>query len=448
MPEFGPPQPGWYEDPDDPKRSRWWTGAEWGPRSAGSDAPDGVAAPRLGEEPPNSFETLAQESTATPRDGDGAFQEEGPSAQLGHGEQPSRREAAPASAPTRSPGWFPDPRDPDRLRYWDGSDWDDSQSIVGPTEPAQSGVGAPDSIATEMPQSSENTARERKPLTEAEEKQLKPGSKEWGLLVLSALGFGAGALAGIRLWVAVVVAIIAAGAIVARNDLLYRSPRHADPVRSDGLQLSIFGAIWLIIVILFTVGSSSPPDDVALQDNGEQEQSGHEEATDAGSDDGLPTDADVEQGEGTVEEAPVPEESDEPLTLPERINQSLSPPNRDVSFLTENENSRVVLIEDGQDLLALVALNDNLSNRLIRSAAQRDTARIAEEAQKEPEFVGTLTVSLSFPLIDQFGNAEETIVATVTYRRETLDRMNFSNILPENFWDLADARQVHPVFSE
>jgi hypothetical protein len=53
--------------------------------------------------------------------------------------------------------------------------------------------------------------------------------------------------------------------------------------------------------------------------------------------------------------------------------------------------------------------------------------------QQGHECVGTLTVSLSFSLVNQFGNAEATVVMTASCRRETLGKMTFSNIQPGTF---------------
>lgn len=186
--------------------------------------------------------------------------------------------------------------------------------------------------------------------------------------------------------------------------------------------------------VIFFLDSTSAPGDSATDTTQTQEETEAESPT-------VP--------EPEFESAPVEEQAeapdDEPASLDALLAETLGPANRDVSFLTEEAGRRAVLVEEGDNLLVLVALNDNLSSRLIRSSAQRDTVRVAETMQQQPDFNGTLTLSMYFPLVDQFGNAEETVVVTVSYTRETLDRINFSNLIRANIWDIADARQIHPT---
>ena len=292
-----------------------------------------------------------------------------------------------------------------------------------------SSVGASDAAQSTA------VAISQKPLTAKEEKQLNPGSKEFGVVTLVALGAGSGALAGVRFWIALLVGVIVAGAISGRNDLLSRSANHPSPSRSDGRQLALFGAVWLVTVLLFTVGSTSTPNEPVPDSTSEEEET--ESSSSATPD---PDAGQVEEHDTVTDE--------EPPSLSDLLSEVLGSPNRDVSFLTAEPGRRVVLIEDEADLLVLVALNDNLSSRLIRSSAQRDTVRVAETMQQQPDFDGTVTLSMYFPLVDQFGNAQETVVATVSYTRETLDRINFSNLVRANIWDIADARQIHSVLSE
>lgn len=51
--------------------------------------------------------------------------------------------------------------------------------------------------------------------------------------------------------------------------------------------------------------------------------------------------------------------------------------------------------------------------------------------------------SVSFPLVDKFGNSSESIVARGTYFRDTVDRINFDNIIPEDAFKVADDVLLH-----
>ena len=239
----GPPPPGWYEDPEDASRSRWWTGAEWGPRATHPDDP---------KDPPSTFERGPADTGSGSADGEG---------------DPN---ALDAFDPKRSAGWYPDPQDQDRLRYWDGNDWNDHQSADDSSEHAAPNPGQLSS-ATGTESQMAGIAVAKKPLTAREEKQLRPGSKELGIAALIALGAGSGALAGFRIWIALVAAVIVSAALFGHNDLLHRSPKHPSPARSDGRQLAVFWSAWITAALFFAVGSTSEPSDSATDTNVAQE---------------------------------------------------------------------------------------------------------------------------------------------------------------------------------
>lgn len=44
------------------------------------------------------------------------------------------------TAPTRAPGWYPDPDRPGEERYWDGARWGTASRHVRPAESSESGM--------------------------------------------------------------------------------------------------------------------------------------------------------------------------------------------------------------------------------------------------------------------------------------------------------------------
>ena len=430
-----PPPPGWYEDPENAAQSRWWTGTGWGPRGASEQTaevsksssdpslPDTTtdefdsgtgpsdSSPATREEALNRAWTLRQEAIAVAETITTAGIDEKQGLENRYRVLIDEADAIGVPAPTRALGWHPDPHDEERLRYWDGADWDDDQQ-----QP-------PDLSETEPVQSVNNTG-------------LSTIERPFPAFALAAQGVVAGLLSGFRIWAALLFALLS-WAFTTGLDTRINKPKAA-------LLLGAFATAMSILVAVTFSGTEQPADDAidaAQADKDMPLPDSMPDSNPAGEDQAT-------ESESSIPGAPDDVSVDEPAALDDLIAEALGSPNRDVSFLTEEPGKRVVLVENGNDLLVLVALNDNLSNRLIRSSAQRDTVRVAETMQQQADFNGTLTVSMYFPLVDQFGNAQETVVVTVSYTRDTLDRINFANLIRANIWDIADARQIHPTLQD
>lgn len=433
MSSSGPPPPGWYEDPEDASRSRWWTGTEWGPRAVVEQSAD---APKISGDL-EEVETTAAESdsgteTSVPaqraldessnpvtdsRHETPAVSEQQSAGVGGEGEglaKPSRvlidkAGAAAGPTPTRSPGWYPDPRDRERLRYWDGADWNDDQPSASRISEGEQG----------LPIGPIRPSGDRRPFP---------------AFALAAQGVVSGLLSGFRIWVALLFALLAWAGTTGNDTRIDK--------RKAALVLGSFAIATSILVAITFSGTEQVGDFAADEVQADEGTPPADPVPDSDSprEDTAPSSETVEE-EGEVQD-------DAPSSLDDLLVEALGSPNRDVSFLTAEEGRRAVLVQDGNDLLVLVALNDNLSNRLIRSSAQRDTVRVAEVIQQQPDFGGTLTLSMYFPLVDPFGNTEEVVVVTVSYTSQTLERINFSNLVRSNIWDIADARQIHPTLQD
>lgn len=96
------PEPGWFPDPWDARRERYWDGAEW------------AAQWRVrGSQP--------QQPTPSVR-------------------------PVPAAPPTRKAGWYPDPSDNEQEVYWDGSGWHGRRAVDPEYTPPTSNPGPTDGV--------------------------------------------------------------------------------------------------------------------------------------------------------------------------------------------------------------------------------------------------------------------------------------------------------------
>lgn len=58
----------------------------------------------------------------------------------------------------------------------------------------------------------------------------------------------------------------------------------------------------------------------------------------------------------------------------------------------------------------------------------------------------SITITADYPLTDKFGNKIQTIVASITLEKSTLDQINWSRIQALDPYEIADNQYAHPVF--
>lgn len=93
------------------------------------------------------------------------------------------------------------------------------------------------------------------------------------------------------------------------------------------------------------------------------------------------------------------------------------------------------------------AINDNLSEDMIKRGAKRDVTDVAEALCKAGYCDG-LTMRGTFSMVDQYGNASENVVVEVVLRPETLEKINWDNFLFTNIYAIADTANIHPAFQD
>lgn len=123
------------------------------------------------------------------------------------------------------------------------------------------------------------------------------------------------------------------------------------------------------------------------------------------------------------------------------VTDALSRSNRNIQRVAE------LTIED-ETVFIQWAINDNLTEGMIKTGAKIDVADILETVAKsgiqyqKVELIGT------FSMVDKFGNASEDPVIALMYERATIERINWENFLFDNVYDVADFVKIHPAFQD
>ena len=110
---------------------------------------------------------------------------------------------------------------------------------------------------------------------------------------------------------------------------------------------------------------------------------------------------------------------------------------------------RVTKIEMASDGWVTVdwAINDNLTERLIKLSAKMDIADVAR-ALCEAGFCSGLTMNGSFSMKDVYGNVSEDEVVRVVLRPETLAKINWEHFDYHDVYTIADAVKLHRALQD
>jgi len=102
--------------------------------------------------------------------------------------------------------------------------------------------------------------------------------------------------------------------------------------------------------------------------------------------------------------------------------------------------------ENGGDITVTWAINDNLTEGLIKDAARIEARDILEEVAKSKVDYKFVNLNGTFELVDQLGNAAETEVVNTIYSKEIVDKINFENFNFKNVFDIDPTAFIHPTF--
>lgn len=93
------------------------------------------------------------------------------------------------------------------------------------------------------------------------------------------------------------------------------------------------------------------------------------------------------------------------------------------------------------------ALNDNLTANLRKVGARGDVLDILKAVKTYATWKYTqVRLTATFSMVDKYGNASESVVIRLTYKAETIAKINSDGLLSDMVYEAADSQQVHPEF--
>ena len=131
--------------------------------------------------------------------------------------------------------------------------------------------------------------------------------------------------------------------------------------------------------------------------------------------------------------------------LAEALRKELDDSNRD----NVERVASVVYNKTNGNVQVKWALNDNLTENLIKKSARMDIADILKTLQEfrtSGHKVAAVSLTGTFALADKLGNQSEDTVVRAQYSGSTISQINFDNFLNDNVYDIADDYYLHPAF--
>ncbi len=140
---------------------------------------------------------------------------------------------------------------------------------------------------------------------------------------------------------------------------------------------------------------------------------------------------------------PTPTPRPDPIELlRETIAKELGRSNRDVPRLS------VVAIQ-GERLVVVWAINDNLTRGFVARSGQMDAAKIlqtiAENTTGLP-FFSSVFLAGTFAMVDRFGSGSEDRVVRLTFAHSTMKKINWPRFNDRVLYEIADSASVHQDF--
>ncbi len=112
-----------------------------------------------------------------------------------------------------------------------------------------------------------------------------------------------------------------------------------------------------------------------------------------------------------------------------------------------NRDDRVIVLIEGSTIYVTFRIQDNFSNEWIREGMGSDTLEILYVVRNSGLEYDELVVEGTFPLIDAYGNTEESTVLVATYKKDTVERINFEGVV-KMFAIVDDELFIHPAMLE
>ncbi len=142
---------------------------------------------------------------------------------------------------------------------------------------------------------------------------------------------------------------------------------------------------------------------------------------------------------------PPPSSTLDPLAeLKQLVADALGTSNRDAQRLSDFSFD-----PSTSEISVTFAANDNLTENMIKRGIQMDIVEILKTIYQSKTSIpyNSIFIMATFPLVDTYGNTNETNVVLATYDRSNLDKVNWDNFLTDNAYVIAnqDTLYIHPA---
>ncbi len=155
----------------------------------------------------------------------------------------------------------------------------------------------------------------------------------------------------------------------------------------------------------------------------------------------------------TVTYTPGPTYTPEPTDTPEEIleaniRQVLGELNRDGDRIHEFEIKEFEIEGDNNEdvIFVVFSLNDNLTENMILRGGMIDIKKILEVVDFSNIDYSGVIVEGTFSMVDIYGNESEEEVIFASYEKEDIDKINWSNFITDNIFEIAFTFRLHPAF--
>lgn len=148
----------------------------------------------------------------------------------------------------------------------------------------------------------------------------------------------------------------------------------------------------------------------------------------------APTQDTQEAPQATTEAPEATTEAPEPLTNDELIGQALA----------DSGVKGAAVDEDFENLVVTFPVQDNFSAHLIKVGAENDAKALMEALNNSEAEFTDLGIRGTFPLVDNYGNETDGQVLWAYFEQDSLNKINWDNLLILELSEIADAYAVHP----
>lgn len=90
---------------------------------------------------------------------------------------------------------------------------------------------------------------------------------------------------------------------------------------------------------------------------------------------------------------------------------------------------------------------DSLTTNMIKTSMWIEVTDVLDDLSKE-EDIKNINFGIVFPMQDQYGKESNDTVMTLSFSRETIDKIDFGNFQHDNIPNVADEYWHHPVFNK